>query len=278
MSVKFNNVTYRYSKKQNPAISNINVEFMPGEIIFIMGHTGSGKSTLIEHINGLLFTKIGTIYVDVDDQKYRVYKRQKKIKDIRKEVGMVFQFPENQLFESNVLKDVMFGPINFGFEEKEAEKLAINSLLVMGMNEEYHKRLPYSLSSGEKRKVAIAGVLASKPNILVFDEPTASLDKKAIKEFFEIVNRLKEKGIMTIIVSHDVDLAYEHGDKILLLSKGKVAYFGDYKKAFDNENILKETGVDKPFVCKVKERLKLTNNARNIKELAPFIKGGVKDE
>ena len=278
MSVKFNHVTYQYNKKQSPAIFDVNVEFFHGETIFIMGHTGSGKSTLIEHINGLIYTKFGNIQIDFGEEKYRVYKRQKNIKLIRKNIGMVFQFPEKQLFESSVLKDVMFGPINFGFSEIEAEKQAINSLIVVGLKDEYHKRLPYTLSSGEKRKVAIAGVLASKPNILIFDEPTASLDKKSVREFFEIVNRLKEKGVMIIIVSHNVDLAYEYADKILLLSQGKAKYYGDYKNAFTNEEILEEAGIDKPFVCRVKERLNIQINARNIKELAPFIKGGAKDE
>ena len=146
------------------------------------------------------------------------------------------------------------------------------SLLVMGLNEQYYNRLPYSLSEGEKRKVAIAGVLASKPRILVFDEPTANLDRKSIREFFEIITKFKEKGMTIIIVSHDVDLAYEFADKIVLLSKGYVKYFGSYKNAFVDENVLNEAGLDKPFVVKVKERLRLKRESRNISQLAAFIK------
>ena len=278
MKIKVSNVSYTYKKGDKLALEDINLEFNGSEVIFIMGASGSGKSTLIQHLNGLLFPCKGKVEIEIDGKTFLVDKKEKNMKELRKQVGLVFQFPENQLFESSVLKDVMFGPKNFGYSNSEAEKLAKGSLTLMGIGENYYNRSPFDLSGGEKRKVALAGVIASKPKILVLDEPTSSLDNKSTQEFFKIVERLKEKGVMVIVVTHDVDLCYEYADKVVILSKGKVAYFGDYNNAFNNEEVLKSVNVEKPFVLKAKERLLVEKDVRSIAQLVEAYREESQDE
>lgn len=273
MKIEFKNVTYKYSKKENNALNNVNLNLNGNEIIFVLGHTGSGKSTLVQHINALLFPSGGEVCVEIDGKEYKVDNKEKRIKELRKNVGLVFQFPENQLFESSVLKDVMFAPKNFGYKEIEAEKMAKSSLKLMGIDESYYQKSPFDLSGGEKRKVAIAGVLASNPKILVLDEPTSSLDNKSTREFFDILTKLKNEGKMIIIVSHDVNLCYEYADKVIILNKGNVTYFGDYKNAFVDKSLLKEACIEIPFVLRVKEKTKINSNARNVKQLIKDMKG-----
>ena len=272
MKIKVNNLTYSYNKFDRLALDNVNLTFDENKITFILGHTGSGKSTLVQHFNGLLFPTSGDVVVEFDDNKYSVDNKERRIKELRKNVGMVFQFPENQLFESSVIKDVMFGPKNFGYTEEEANKLAKESLQLLGIDESYYERSPFDLSGGEKRKVAIAGVLASKPKVLVLDEPTSSLDNKSTRDFFEILKRLQKEGIMIIIVSHDVNLCYEYADDVIILNKGKVLYSGDYKNAFNDKEMLEKSFIETPFVLKVKEKLNLNVEARNVKELANKMK------
>lgn len=278
MKIEFKNVSYKYNKKDNYALKNINLCLEKEEIIFILGHTGSGKSTLIQHLNGLLFPSEGEINIEIDNEKYQLTSKEKRIKQLRKKVGLVFQFPENQLFESSVIKDVIFAPRNFGYTQEEANELAIKSLNLLGIDESYYQRSPFDLSGGEKRKVAIAGVLASKPKILVLDEPTSSLDNKSSKEFFKLLKYLKEKGVTIIVVSHDVDLCYEFADKVIILNQGEMVYYGDYNNAFKDKEMLKKANIEVPFVCKVKEKLKLNTQARNVKDLVNSIREVTKDE
>lgn len=278
MRIEFNNVSYKYEKKEKLALDNINLTLKDEGIVFILGHTGSGKSTLVQHLNGLLFPSQGEVKIEIDDVVYNINRTEKRIKELRKNIGLVFQFPENQLFESSVLKDVMFAPKNFGFNDEEAELLAKRSLSLLGIDESYHQRSPFDLSGGEKRKVAIAGVLASRPKILVLDEPTSSLDNKSSKDFFKLLNHLKEKGIMIVVVSHDVNLCYEYADKVIILNEGKVVYFGDYNKAFQDKEILNKANIETPFVLRIKEKLNLNSNARNVQELALDLKEGKTNE
>ena len=272
MKIEFKNVYYSYNKSSKFALDDISFRIDKNEILFILGHTGSGKSTLVQHLNGLLFPSQGEIEIEIDGEMFEVSSKEKKIKKLRKNVGLVFQFPEHQLFENSVLKDVMFGPKNFGYKEEEAMKLAKDSLRLLGINENYYERSPFDLSGGERRKVAIAGVIASKPKILVLDEPTSSLDKRATREFFKLLRHLKEKGIMVVVVSHDVNLCYEYADEVMILSDGKLKYFGDYKLAFKDKEMLKEARIETPFVLKAQERLHLDSKARNIKELVNDLK------
>lgn len=272
MKIEIKNLTYSYNKLDKLALDNVNLSLKDNNITFILGHTGSGKSTLIQHLNGLLFPTSGEVIVKIDEKEYFVDSKENKIKELRKNVGMVFQFPENQLFESSVIKDVMFGPKNFGYNEQEAIELAKESLELMGIGENYYQRSPFDLSGGEKRKVAIAGVLASKPKILVLDEPTSSLDNKSTRDFFEILKRLQKQGTMIIVVSHDVNLCYEYADDVIILNEGKVLYSGDYKNAFNDKEMLKKSSIEVPFVLQVKQRLNLDVEARNVKELAQKMK------
>jgi energy-coupling factor transport system ATP-binding protein len=272
MKIEIKSLTYTYDNKGKKALDDVSLTLDENNITFILGHTGSGKSTLIQHFNGLLFPTSGEVSVEIDDNKYLINSKEKRIKELRKNVGMVFQFPENQLFESSVIKDVMFGPKNFGYDEIEAESLAKESLRLLNVDETYYERSPFDLSGGEKRKVAIAGVLASKPKILVLDEPTSSLDNKSTREFFKILKKLQQEGTMVIVISHDVNLCYEYADNVVILNNGKIVYSGDYKNAFTNKQILKEAYIETPFVLKVKERLKLDTDARNIKELIKKMK------
>lgn len=272
MKIEFKNVSYMYSKHDKCAIKDINLVLNKNEIIFVLGHTGSGKSTLVQHLNGLLFPTSGEVNIEIDGITYNVNNKEKRIKELRKNVGLVFQFPENQLFESSVLKDVMFGPKNFGFEELEAEQMAKDSLSLLGIDESYYQRSPFDLSGGEKRKIAIAGVLASKPKILVLDEPTSSLDNRSSRDFFNLLEELKKDGKMVIVVSHDVNLCYEYADKVIILKEGNISYFGGLDHAFDNKEMLKAASIETPFVLKVKEKFNLSSNARNIKQLVNDLK------
>ena len=272
MKIEFKNVSFKYDRKDRKALNNVSFIIDKPEIIFILGHTGSGKSTLVQHLNGLLFPSEGEVLIEVDNNTYNVNAKEKRIKELRKNVGLVFQFPEHQLFESNVLKDVMFAPENFGYKQKEAEKMAKDSLELLGIHEGYYSKSPFDLSGGEKRKVAIAGVLASNPKILVLDEPTSSLDNKSSREFFTLLNKLKNVGITIIVVSHDVNLCYEYADKVMILDDGNLTYFGDYNSAFYNKGILESAKIEVPFVLKVKERLNLHSDARNVKELIKDLK------
>jgi energy-coupling factor transport system ATP-binding protein len=278
MKINFNNVSFAYSNKDKLALNNINFQLDKKEIVFVLGHTGSGKSTLVQHLNGLLFPTSGEVTIEIDGNEYKVDKKEKRIKELRKNVGLVFQFPENQLFESSVLKDVMFGPLNFGYSLEEASKLAKSSLTLLGIDETYYQRSPFDLSGGEKRKVAIAGVIASKPKILILDEPTSSLDNRSTRDFFDMLVRLKEKGIMIIVVSHDVNLCYEYADKVIILAEGNMEYFGDYNHAFLNDKLLEKANIEKPFVLKAKEKLSITSDIRNIKQLVKFIREESQDE
>lgn len=271
MKIEFKNVSFSYDKKIN-ALKNINLTLNNNEIIFILGHTGSGKSTLIQQLNGLLFPTSGEVKINCNDKEYFINGKEKRLKELRKNIGMVFQFPENQLFESEVIKDVMFGPINFGYKEDEALRCSKESLSLVSIGEHYYNKSPFDLSGGEKRKVAIAGVLASKPRILVLDEPTSSLDNKSSKEFFTLLRKLKDEGNMIIVVSHDVNLCYEYADKVIILDNGEMTYFGDYKHAFENDYLLESARIEKPFVLKAKEKLNIDGDFRNIAQLLLVLK------
>lgn len=273
MKIELNDVSFSYSKKGSFALENINTIFEKNEVVFILGATGSGKSTLVSHLNGLLFASNGTVTVDIDDQRFILNKKLSGIKNIRKNIGIVFQTPENQLFESTVFNDVMFGPLNFSNDHDDAKKSAALSLDAVKLDKTYYEKSPFKLSGGEKRKVAIAGVLASRPRVLIFDEPTSNLDGKSTKQFFEMVKDLKSQGCMIIIISHNENLAYEYADRIIIMSKGKIVSDGDYKSVFENKEILTKSGIETPFIVRVKESLKINNEVRNIKDLANVLRG-----
>lgn len=228
MQIKINNLTHSYFKKtinEVLALDHINMEIEKGSFIALVGETGSGKSTLVQHLNGLLLPDEGEL--EIEEYKITSNKRKnKKLHDLRKVVGLIFQFPEYQLFEETVLKDVSFGPRNFGFKEEEAIKKAKEALSLVGLDESYYERSPFELSGGERRKVAIAGILAINPDILVLDEPTAGLDYQASEEIMNLVKKFNEQGKTIILVTHDMNLVYKYASNAYLLKDGKIIFKG----------------------------------------------------
>lgn len=238
MSIKVENLFHIYDYKgQNPylALKNINLSLDEHFFVAFVGETGSGKSTLIQHFNGLLKPTFGEVQVN-DFVLNNSKKKNKKIKKLRKEVGLVFQFPEYQLFEETVEKDVAVGPKNFNIKNDEALKIAHECLLSVGLGQSYFKRSPFELSGGEKRRVAIAGILALKPSILVLDEPTAGLDPQGEEEIMTLFQKMYQNGISIILVTHDMDLVLEYAQKVYALNKGEIIYEGNPINLFKHLN------------------------------------------
>ena len=228
MPIQVNNLFHFYYKKtpnEVKAIDGISLEIKEHEFVAFVGETGSGKSTLVQHLNGLLIPSEGTVTVN-DITIVNNKRKNKKMQALRKQVGLIFQFPEYQLFEETVLKDVAFGPRNFGFKLDEATSKAKEALKLVGLDESYYERSPFELSGGERRKVAIAGILAIDPDILILDEPTAGLDYHASNEVMELVKEMHEKGKTIILVTHDMDLVYRYASKVFFIDKGKIEFSG----------------------------------------------------
>ena len=275
MSIKVNNVSFTYSKKtpnSYEALHNVSLEIKKNSITGIVGHTGSGKSTLVQMFNGLLKPETGTIEVDdflIDSKQKKI----KNVKELRKHVGLVFQFPEYQLFDETVEKDVSFGPKNFGLKESDALKKAHEALAMMGIDESYYKRSPFELSGGEKRKVALAGILAIDPEILILDEPTAGLDPKSSSEVLNLVEKLHNQGKTIVIITHDMDLLFRYCDHVVLLKDGNVAFDGEPNKLFSKN--IDELCIDVPKIYQFLDILKkkgLDLSNQNIKSVDELVK------
>lgn len=259
MAILFKEVSYDYSANTNQfyqAIRDINLTISDkDEFICLIGHTGSGKSTLAQHMNALIFPTSGSVEIF---GKEITAKRDKKIKynDIRKKVGLVFQFPEYQLFEETVEKDIMFGPLNFKVPLEEAKQLARKALSLVGLNETYLQRNPFRLSGGEKKRVSIAGILALDPQILVLDEPTSGLDpqgKKQLMELFLDIQKTTNKTI--IVITHDMDLVYEYANRVIVLNDGNLVFDGTPNALFKKDN-LDEYHLGYPQTIRVMRALK----------------------
>lgn len=277
MKIRFNHVSFSYGKKERNVLNNVNLSFEENEIVFVMGHTGSGKSTLVQHLNGLLLCKEGNVSVHTKDDEFILNKDNKlnNINDLRKEIGLVFQFPEYQLFETTVIKDVMFGPYNFYKDEIKAKEMAMSALNKVGIDETYYERSPFDLSGGEKRKVAIAGVLASNPSVVVMDEPTSSLDPVSARETMELIVKLKNEGKLIIVISHDTDLCYEYADRVILMNNGEILLDTTPDKAFEDKNILTKACLEEPFVSKVKRVLKIHDSRiKSVEDLKEVMNNG----
>lgn len=234
MSLEIINLFYTYGIKtpnETSALRNINLKIEDGDFVAFVGETGSGKSTLVQNLNGLLVPTSGSVKVDdfVVDSKL---KKSKKIKQLRKHIGLVFQFPEYQLFEETVEKDVAFGAKNFGSNEQEALEKAHKALLSVGLDESYFKRSPFDLSGGEKRRVAIAGILAIEPDILVLDEPTAGLDPKGVSDIMHLIDNLNKNGKTIILVTHDMDVVATYCKHVFVLNKGELVFSGTPNELF----------------------------------------------
>lgn len=256
MSIILDHVSYSYD--DNPgaksyALKDINLVIPDGQFLGLIGHTGSGKSTLVQHLNGLLKPTSGNIYFDGADIFDDDYDR----KALRGNVGLVFQYPEHQLFEETVFKDVCFGPKNLGIPEKEVSLRAFDALEKVKLEHEYFYQSPFDLSGGQKRRVAIAGVLAMKPRVLVLDEPTAGLDPLGQKEILSLIKELqKSTGMSVVLVSHSMDDVAEYVDRIVVMNKGQIYMDGTPNEVFENETGLQSIGLDIPEVTKVVNELK----------------------
>lgn len=234
MGIKIEHVSFTYNKKASNstlALDDVSFEIKNNDFVAIVGETGSGKSTLAQTFNALLIPDSGQVVVDdfVISHKNR---RSKKLKSLRKHVGLVFQFPEYQLFEETVEKDVAFGVKNFGVKGEEALKKAHEALKQVGLDESYYKRAPFDLSGGERRKVAIAGILAIDPDILVFDEPTVGFDPASAKDLMNLINELHKNGKTIIVITHDMDLVRRNVNKVFMMEKGKLEFEGTPSELF----------------------------------------------
>lgn len=255
MSIQVKNLVHIYEESVQPALDNITFDIEKGSFTSIIGQTGSGKSSLIQHLNAILLPTSGTIKI----KNYLIEKPQGKKKvsyhGLRKKVGLVFQFSEYQLFEETLLKDVMFGPLNYGVDEKKAEQLARKYLDMVHISDDLFNRSPFDLSGGQKRRVAIAGILAMEPDIIVLDEPTAGLDPQGAKDVMELFLELKKKYRKTlIVVSHDMDFVYQYSDEVILLDRGQLILKEATVPFFNNE-LIEKYGVAKPALLKTYEML-----------------------
>ena len=279
MAIKINHLSYVYlSKTPNEvqALHDISFEIPEGKITSIVGHTGSGKSTLIQTLNGLIAPTSGSIEIG-DFIVTSNLKKLKKIKELRKHVSIVFQFPEYQLFEETVEKDVAFGLRNYGYKEEEAIKKAHEALSKVGIDKSFYKRSPFELSGGEKRRVAIAGIIVLEPDVLILDEPTAGLDPQGSEVILNLIKEFNKQGKTIIIVTHDMNIVLNHSDHVVVLNEGKLAFSGtpsdlfagdvssysiDIPALFSFALLLKEHGVDID-ISKIK----------NVDDLAAQLKG-----
>lgn len=266
MSVVIKNLTYIYDEGMpfaNKALDNISFEIKDQDFVGLIGHTGSGKSTLIQHLNGLLKPSYGEIYVN----DFNITDLNLNLTKIRKRVGVVFQYPEYQLFEETVEKDISFGPYNLGLEKEEVDKRVRESMEAVGLNyEKFKDKSPFELSGGQMRRVAIAGVIAMNPEVLILDEPTAGLDPSGRDEIFALIKRLHKENNMTIILSsHSMDDMAKLAKTIIVMNKGKIEFMGSPKEVFkSNTDRLKEIGLDIPQILEL--AIKLREKGFDIKE------------
>lgn len=256
MSIKIEHLNYIYSPGtayEKQALTDICLEIPHGEFVGIIGHTGSGKSTLIQHLNGLIKAASGALYYNGEN----IYGEGYDMKQLRSQVGLVFQYPEHQLFEVDVLTDVCFGPKNQGLSKEECEERARKALQLVGLKEKYYKSSPFELSGGQKRRVAIAGVLAMHPKVLVLDEPTAGLDPKGRDEILDQIAYLHKESDMTVIlVSHSMEDIARYADRIIVMNKGKVMYNDRPKAVFAHCRELEAVGLAAPQVTYIMHDLK----------------------
>ena len=256
MSIILDHVNYIYDEDTamaSPALIDVNLKIPDGQFIGLIGHTGSGKSTLIQHLNGLLKPSSGEIFFNNEDINDPSYNK----KNLRARVGLVFQYPEHQLFETDCFKDVCFGPKNLGLTQRDYELRAYEALKEVGLEDEYFYQSPFDLSGGQKRRVAIAGVLAMKPEVMILDEPTAGLDPKGREDILNLISDLHSKlGMTIILVSHSMEDVADYVDRIIVMNKGRVAFDGEPKEVFRHYKELEEIGLAAPQVTYCMQELK----------------------
>ena len=256
MSIKLEHVSHIYGEDTEMAVKaldDVNIEILDGQFIGLIGHTGSGKSTLVQHLNGLMRATSGAIYFNDENIDGDGFDK----KMLRSKVGLVFQYPEHQLFEADVFSDVCYGPKNLNLSKEEVEKRACEALKLVGLKEELFKQSPFDLSGGQKRRVAIAGVLAMKPEVLILDEPTAGLDPKGRDEILDQIARLKEEtGITVVLVSHSMDDVAKYVERIIVMNKGKVMFDDSPRQVFRHYEELEKIGLAAPQVTYMMKELR----------------------
>lgn len=286
MSIKVENLVHIYSKStpfEKVALDNISFDISDGDFVGIIGHTGSGKSTLIQHLNGLIKPDSGKIYIDGED----ITQKNINLTKVRGKVGIVFQYPEYQLFEETVYNDIAFGPTNMGYSSVEIDKIIHEVIKTVGIDENLLEKSPFELSGGQKRRVAIAGVLAMNPKILILDEPTAGLDPKGRDEILGQIKKLHdEKNITVIWISHSMEDVAKIAKKVIVMADGKIVMYDSVDNVFKNDSLLEEIGLSVPQINKVVRRLKEkgVNLGENIytverakKAILDYIKGAKND-
>ena len=276
MSIELKHIHYVYGQGttyEKEALKDINLEIPQGQFLGIIGHTGSGKSTLIQHFNGLMKATSGEMYYEGKD----VYAEGYDMKHLRSQVGLVFQYPEHQLFEVDVLTDVCFGPKNQGFSKEECEKRAREALELVGFPEEYYLQSPFELSGGQKRRVAIAGVLAMRPKVLVLDEPTAGLDPRGRDEILDQIEELHKKtGITVVLVSHSMEDIARYVERIVVMNRGEKFLDGTPREVFSHYQELEKVALAAPQVTYIMHELRqkgleVGNDVTTVQEAADEI-------
>jgi cobalt import ATP-binding protein cbiO 1 len=283
VGIRAEHLSYTYgggTAFEQPALRDVSFEIPDGQFVGLIGHTGSGKSTLIQHLNGLIRATEGKLFVDGEN----IYEKGYNMRALRTKVGLVFQYPEHQLFEIDVFKDVCFGPKNMGLPQAEIEQRAKDALAMVGLSENFYKKSPFELSGGQKRRVAIAGVLAMKPKVLVLDEPTAGLDPRGRDEILDRVKALNsEWGLTVILVSHSMEDVAKYADRLLVMSGGEKRFDGTPKEVFKHYEELEELGLSAPQVSYLVQRLRgagmplsdeITTVAEARDALRELLKGG----
>lgn len=290
MQIKFSHVNHTYSKKtpfEYNALKDINLELEGHFFTSLIGQTGSGKSTLVQHINGLLLPTSGIVnldnyqiltkgkkacFIDLISTKKHVFKKNKQydVKLLRKKAGLVFQFPEYQLFEPTIIQDVMYGPLNFKVSQQKARKQAEEALNMVGLDSSFYDKSPFELSGGQKRRVAIAGILALDPDVLILDEPTAGLDPFGEKQMMELFNDIYNKGKNIILVTHNMDIVLKYVKNCIVMDKGQIIFNGKPLDLFQNNTILQTSAIRPPEVFNVANKLienGLALDLKNIKDV-----------
>lgn len=281
MSIKIKNLNYIYAEGtpfEKTALKDINLEIKDGEFVGIIGHTGSGKSTLIQHLNGLIRATSGELEVN----GIKIDKNSKNLENLRQQVGLVFQYPEHQLFELTVAKDIAFGPKNLGLNTEEIAKRVKEACELVGLGEKYMEKSPFELSGGQKRRVAIAGVLAMQPKVLILDEPTAGLDPKGRDNILGKIKALHQQTGMTIIlVSHSMEDVAEYVDRVIAMDSGQIILDGNPHEVFSQRDTLLSVGLNVPQITELVFALRgkgfeLPENIITIEEALPWIKKNIK--
>lgn len=279
MGITLKNVSYTYQAGtpfEGPALFDVNLEVKTGSYTALIGHTGSGKSTILQLLNGLLTPSSGSVLVD--DIEITAASINKDIKQVRKKVGLVFQFAESQVFAETVLEDVAFGPQNFGVSKEEAERVAREKLLLVGISEDLFVRSPFELSGGQMRRVAIAGILAMEPEVLVLDEPTAGLDPLGRKELMELFSHLHNDGMTIVLVTHLMDDVANFADTVYVMEKGRLVRSGNPKDIFQDVDFMENIQLGVPKITKfaqnmVQKGLKLPSLPITITEFKEMLHG-----